>query len=145
MLNRFYINDSCTIEPVPNCFCITDTCTIKPVLNRSCMNVSCTIEPVPNRFCITHTCTIEPVPNRFCISDTCTIEPALNRAVSNRYGARLFSSTIGPRLIGRAESEPCKIVPSQVGFAEFNNTADNQANIGGTIIGAPIRMPTVGR
>ena len=29
-------------------------------------------------------------------------------------------------------------VPSQVGFAEFNNTADNRANIGGTIIGAPI-------
>ena len=27
---------------------------------------------------------------------------------------------------------------SQVGFAEFNNTADNRANIGGTIIGAPI-------
>ena len=29
-------------------------------------------------------------------------------------------------------------VTSQVGFAEFNNTADNRANIGGTIIGAPI-------
>ena len=29
-------------------------------------------------------------------------------------------------------------VSSQVGFAEFNNTADNRANIGGTIIGAPI-------
>ena len=29
-------------------------------------------------------------------------------------------------------------VGSQVGFAEFNNTADNRANIGGTIIGAPI-------
>ena len=27
---------------------------------------------------------------------------------------------------------------SQVGFAEFDNTADNRANIGGTIIGAPI-------
>ena len=27
---------------------------------------------------------------------------------------------------------------TQVGFAEFNNTADNRANIGGTIIGAPI-------
>ena len=27
---------------------------------------------------------------------------------------------------------------SQVGFAESNNTADNRANIGGTIIGAPI-------
>ena len=27
---------------------------------------------------------------------------------------------------------------SQVGFAEFNNTADNRANSGGTIIGAPI-------
>ena len=27
---------------------------------------------------------------------------------------------------------------SQVGFAEFNNTADNRPNIGGTIIGAPI-------
>ena len=30
------------------------------------------------------------------------------------------------------------IEKSQVGFAEFNNTADNRANIGGTIIGAPI-------
>ena len=29
-------------------------------------------------------------------------------------------------------------VDTQVGFAEFNNTADNRANIGGTIIGAPI-------
>ena len=29
-------------------------------------------------------------------------------------------------------------ISSQVGFAEFNNTADNRANIGGTIIGAPI-------
>ena len=29
-------------------------------------------------------------------------------------------------------------VSSQVGFAEFNNTADNRANIGGTIIGTPI-------
>ena len=29
-------------------------------------------------------------------------------------------------------------VLSQVGFAEFNNTADNRTNIGGTIIGAPI-------
>ena len=29
-------------------------------------------------------------------------------------------------------------VTSQVGFAEFDNTADNRANIGGTIIGAPI-------
>ena len=27
---------------------------------------------------------------------------------------------------------------TQVGFAEFNNTADNRANMGGTIIGAPI-------
>ena len=27
---------------------------------------------------------------------------------------------------------------TQVGFAEFNNTADNRANISGTIIGAPI-------
>ena len=27
---------------------------------------------------------------------------------------------------------------AQVGFAESNNTADNRANIGGTIIGAPI-------
>ena len=27
---------------------------------------------------------------------------------------------------------------TQVGFAEFNNTADNRVNIGGTIIGAPI-------
>ena len=35
----------------------------------------------------------------------------------------------------------CKCVreyASQVGFAEFNNTADNRANIGGTIIGTPI-------
>ena len=31
-----------------------------------------------------------------------------------------------------------KQMPTQVGFAEFNNTADNRANIGGTIIGAPI-------
>ena len=31
-----------------------------------------------------------------------------------------------------------KQVRTQVGFAEFNNTADNRANIGGTIIGAPI-------
>ena len=31
-----------------------------------------------------------------------------------------------------------KFVLSQVGFAESNNTADNRANIGGTIIGAPI-------
>ena len=30
------------------------------------------------------------------------------------------------------------LVSTQVGFAEFNNTADNRANIGGTIIGAPI-------
>ena len=30
------------------------------------------------------------------------------------------------------------ISSTQVGFAEFNNTADNRANIGGTIIGAPI-------
>ena len=27
---------------------------------------------------------------------------------------------------------------TQVGFAEFNNTADNRANIGGTIIGAKL-------
>ena len=35
---------------------------------------------------------------------------------------------------------PCSpdMNPSQVGFAESNNTADNRANIGGTIIGAPI-------
>ena len=31
-----------------------------------------------------------------------------------------------------------RAVLTQVGFAEFNNTADNRANIGGTIIGAPI-------
>ena len=91
MLNCFWRTDSCTIEPVPNCFCRTDSCTIEPVLNRSCITVSCTIEPVPNRFCIN--------------------EPVLNRAVSNRYGARLFSCAIGPCPIGRAESEPCKIVP----------------------------------
>ena len=126
MLNRFCITDSCTIEPAPKCFCITDSCTIEPVLNRlcrtdsctiepvlnrSCITVSCTNEPVPNRFCINDSCIIEPVHNRFCITDSCTIEPVLNRAVSNRYGARLFSCTIGPCLIGRAESEPCKIVP----------------------------------
>ena len=29
-------------------------------------------------------------------------------------------------------------IGTQVGFADFNNTADNRANIGGTIIGAPI-------
>ena len=32
----------------------------------------------------------------------------------------------------------CSHGAPQVGFAEFNNTADNRANIGGTIIGAPI-------
>ena len=32
----------------------------------------------------------------------------------------------------------CYLGISQVGFAEFDNTADNRANIGGTIIGAPI-------
>ena len=32
----------------------------------------------------------------------------------------------------------CCVRYTQVGFAEFNNTADNRANIGGTIIGAPI-------
>ena len=31
-----------------------------------------------------------------------------------------------------------RLSAAQVGFAEFNNTADNRANIGGTIIGAPI-------
>ena len=30
------------------------------------------------------------------------------------------------------------LTDTQVGFAEFTNTADNRANIGGTIIGAPI-------
>ena len=30
------------------------------------------------------------------------------------------------------------VLSTQVGFAEFNNTADNRANIGGIIIGAPI-------
>ena len=89
--------------------------TMDPPLPRTMpadrLKLLCTIEPVPNRFCITDSCTIEPVPNRFCITDTCTIEPVLNRVVSNRYGARLFSCTIGPRPIGRAESEPCKIVP----------------------------------
>ena len=30
------------------------------------------------------------------------------------------------------------MITTQVGFAEFNNTADNRANVGGTIIGAPI-------
>ena len=109
--NRFCITDSCTIEPVLNRFCRTDSCTIEPVLNRSCMTVSCTIDPVPNRFYITDSCTIEPVPNRFCITDTCTIEPGPNRGVFNRYGVRLFSCTIGPCPIGRAESTPCKIVP----------------------------------
>ena len=38
-------------------------------------------------------------------------------------------TTFGPRYTKRI---------TQVGFAEFNNTADNRANIGGTIIGAPI-------
>ena len=33
---------------------------------------------------------------------------------------------------------PFKKMTTQVGFAESNNTADNRANIGGTIIGAPI-------
>ena len=38
----------------------------------------------------------------------------------------------------RAERELFFILSTtQVGFAEFNNTADNRANIGGTIIGAP--------
>ena len=32
----------------------------------------------------------------------------------------------------------------QVGFAELKKTADNRANIGGTIIGAPIVRPIVG-
>ena len=89
VLNRFCIIDSCTIEPVPNHFCRTDSCTNEPVLNRSCI--------------------IEPVPNRFCITDSSTIEPVLNRGVSNRYSARLFSCTIGPCPIGRAESTPCLI------------------------------------
>ena len=31
-----------------------------------------------------------------------------------------------------------ELCATDVGFAEFNNTADNRANIGGTIIGAPI-------
>ena len=34
--------------------------------------------------------------------------------------------------------QPIENAAPQVGFAEFNNTADNRANIGGTIIGAPI-------
>ena len=33
---------------------------------------------------------------------------------------------------------------SQVGFAELKKTADNRANIGGTIIGATNRRPIVG-
>ena len=110
MLNRFCITDPCTIEPVPKWFCITDSCTIEPVPNRLCRTDSCIIEPVLNRSCITVSCTTEPVHNRFRITDSCTIKPVLNRAVSNRYGAQLFSCTIGPCSIGRAESEPCKIV-----------------------------------
>ena len=35
-------------------------------------------------------------------------------------------------------SSVASVFVTQVGFAEFNNTADNRANIGGTIIGAPI-------
>ena len=96
MLNRFCITDSCTVEPVPNCFYITD---------------SYTIEPGPNRFCKTDSCTIEPMLNRSGIIISCTIEPALNCGVPNRYSARLFSCTISPCPIGRAESTPCKIVP----------------------------------
>ena len=40
----------------------------------------------------------------------------------------------------RENVKPKEIISevTQVGFAEFNNTADNRANIGGTIIGAPI-------
>ena len=107
----FCITDSCTIEPVPNHFCRTDSCAIEPVPNHFCITDSRAIEPVPNDFCRTDSCTIEPVPNRLCITDSCTIEPVLDRAVSNRYGARLFSCIIGPCPIGRAESELCKIVP----------------------------------
>ena len=119
MLNRFCITDSCTIEPVPNRFCITDSCTIEPVPNRFCRTDSCTIEPVLNRSCMTVSCIIEPVSNRFHITDSCTIEPVLNHAVSNRYGARLFSCTIGPCPIGSAESEPCKIVPCLIDTIPF--------------------------
>ena len=101
----------CTIELVLNCFCITD---------------SCTIEPVPNRFCITDSCTIEPVPNRFRRTDSCTIEPVPNLGVSNRYGARLFSCTIGPCPIGRAESTPCKIVPCLIDTVPIDRPNDLQ-------------------
>ena len=38
----------------------------------------------------------------------------------------------------KRRAKPSSAGRSQVGFAEFNNTADNRANIGGTIIGAPI-------
>ena len=47
--------------------------------------------------------------------------------------------------VGIIRSTPCDLYViirrcdrTQVGFAESNNTADNRANIGGTIIGAPI-------
>ena len=38
----------------------------------------------------------------------------------------------------RFHSETCIRVAFQVGFAELKETADDQANIGATIIGAPI-------
>ena len=48
------------------------------------------------------------------------------------------SVTTQPPVSLTAETTSPSDYLSQVGFAEFNNTADNRANIGGTIIGAPI-------
>ena len=50
-----------------------------------------------------------------------SLEESLGKSLAKNFG-----NTVGDRQA------------SQVGFAEFNNTADNPANIGGTIIGAPI-------
>ena len=65
-----------------------------------------------------------------------TAEYELRLGEKNGAPGRLAMQTqIAAKIV---EPECPTAATSQVGFAEFNNTADNRANIGGTIIGAPI-------
>ena len=71
------------------------------------------------------------------------LEIVRNFPLLGLYRERVFTRNSPPRYSLRPfksdrewASRPW--LTSQVGFAEFNNTADNRANIGGTIIGAPI-------
>ena len=85
-----------------------DLCIIVSVHQWHTLQTTCSVNVVHNRTCVQLNIAQSVVHNRRVVRFSGTV--LFTGGVSIHHGARLFSCTNGPCLIGRAKSTPCRIM-----------------------------------